>query len=87
MKIQVLRNIVENTNGKFFTVVFVKKDGSTRSMNCRLGVKRHLRGGNSTTEHKPELITVYDVKTEGYRNINLLTVKQIRLSDTVLYTE
>tara|TARA_R100000093_G_C1921921_1_gene65913 strand:- start:470 stop:793 length:324 start_codon:yes stop_codon:yes gene_type:complete len=54
--------------GKFFTAKFVKKDGEFRTMNCRLGVTKHLKGGknyNATSDN----ITVFDLKNKGYRNI------------------
>ena len=31
-----------NSNGKIFTVTFIKKDGSIRELNGRLGVIKHL---------------------------------------------
>jgi len=65
-------------NGKMFGVTFTKKDGSKRKMNCRLGVKKHLRGGKSTTAHIPELLTVYSLDAEGYRNVRLDTVHEVR---------
>lgn len=62
---QKVRNTVKKTNGKFFTVNFLKKDGSERTMLCRTHVKKHLRGGKKTT---PETaITVYSINDKGYR--------------------
>ena len=58
--------------GDFFTVTFIKKDGSTRVMNGRLGVKKHLKGG--TLKYDPvekQLITVFDQQSGGYRSINI----------------
>ncbi len=60
-----IESIIKNTNGKFFVVEFIKKDGSIRKMICRLGVKKHLKGGNKTTPNN--CITVYDVINKGYR--------------------
>lgn len=57
-----------NSNGKICTVTFTKKDGSIRVMNCRLGVTKHLKGGASTLDPE-KYITVYDLKSEGYRAI------------------
>ena len=69
-----------NSNGQFFTVTFVKKNGDLRKMNCRLGVTKHLKGGKSTTDHVPRLMTVYDVKSNGYRCINMETVQEIKFN-------
>lgn len=57
-----------NSNGKFLTVTFKKKDGSIRVMNCRLGVTKHLKGGASTLNPE-KYITVYDMQSKGYRAI------------------
>ena len=69
-----IKERIKETNGKFFSVTFTKKDGTTREMNCRLGVTKHLKGGTSNTAHKANLVTVYDLQAEGYRCINLDTV-------------
>lgn len=57
-----------NTNGKIVTVTFTKKDGSIRVMNCRLGVTKYLKGGQSTLDPS-KFITVYDLQAKGYRAI------------------
>jgi len=69
-----------NSNGQFFTVTFQKKNGDIRKMNCRLGVTKHLKGGQSTTDHVTRLMTVYDVKSAGYRSINMETVQEIKFN-------
>lgn len=81
---ETLLDVIRKTNGKFFKVLFVKKDGSLREMTCRLGVKKDLRGGKSTTEHLDNIVTVYDVFAKGYRNINLDTVKYFKCGSVVL---
>ena len=75
---ETLLDVIRKTNGKFFKVLFVKKDGSLREMTCRLGVKKGLRGGKSTTDHLDNIVTVYDIVAKGYRNINLDTVKYFK---------
>ena len=72
------RNLIEETNGSIFSVLFTKLDGTERLMNCRLKVKSFLKGGKSTTAHKPNLITVFDMQAKNYRNINLETLKSIK---------
>ncbi len=37
---RVLASIIEQSNGKFFTATFVKKDGTQRQMTARLGVEK-----------------------------------------------
>ena len=58
-----------NSNGKIFTVTFLKRDGSIRVLNGRLGVTKHLKGGQCTLD-KDKFIIVYDLKSEGYRAID-----------------
>ena len=55
-------------SGKFFSCFFTKKDGTLREMNCRLGVEKHLKGGEKTLTDN--YICVYDVKANGYRAID-----------------
>jgi len=91
MKAQVKRNqiraILNATNGQFFTVTFIKEDRTERTMNARLGVTKHLRGGDSTTAHKENLLTVFDMVKGQYRCINLDTVKQIVTNDATINYE
>ena len=54
-------------NGHFFSVHFIKLDGSLRKMNCRLGVHKYLRGGDKTTDANPDLVTVFDNHKKQYR--------------------
>ncbi len=77
--------IKDMVGDKFFTVEFLKKDGELRRMNCRLGVKKHLKGGRDNVVHIPTLLPVYDLKAKGYRNINLKTLLNITV-DGVFYT-
>jgi hypothetical protein len=66
-----------NSNGKIFSVEFVKKDGSVRLMNCRLGVTKYLKGGSSTL-NPDKFITVYDLQSEGYRAINKESIINVK---------
>jgi hypothetical protein len=71
--------LIAESKGKFVTVVFKKKDGQLRKMNCRLGVKKHLKGGLSTVDHSKYLV-VYDMQNAGYRCINRDTIVSVALS-------
>lgn len=73
-------NLIKSTKGRIFTVTFIKANGELRTMNCRLGVTGHLRGGKSTTAHKSHLVTVYDMQAKGYRCVNLDTVLSVTIS-------
>lgn len=76
MKTDKIRSIVGN---KIFSAVFTKKNGDTRVMLCRLGVKKHLKGGEKKyNTERLDYLTVYDLANKGYRTINLNTLKQIK---------
>lgn len=67
-------------SGKIFSVNFIKKDGTHREMTCRLDVRKHLKGGASTTSHIDNLMTVYDMQSQGYRSISLDKVFKLKIS-------
>jgi len=70
MKEQIL-----STNGKIFGVTFIKKDGTTRNMTARLGVRKNLKGvGLSFNPDERNLIVVFDMRKKAYRMINLSTI-------------
>lgn len=67
-------------SGKIFSVQFVKKNGEVRDMTARLGVKKHLKGGDKKYEPKTRgMLCVYDLQKEGYRTINFNTIKRIKM--------
>lgn len=64
---------------QFFTVEFIKKDGSLRVMNARLGVTKALKGGEkSYNDNDFNYITAYDMQKKSYRTINVDTIKKIK---------
>ena len=77
-----LLRLIELHKGQFFTVEFVKKDGTLRKMNCRTGVKKYLVKNGRTIKTTPAIengiLKVYDVKN-GYRSINIDTIKTISI--------
>lgn len=69
--------IIEATvQDKFFTIEFVKSDGSIRKINGRLGVEKHKKGGRDCNTNK-QMMTVYDNYTKGYRNVNLTKINSL----------
>jgi hypothetical protein len=76
------RRTLNSTNGKFFTVVFKKADGSLRKLNGRMGVVKHLHGGESKL-NKEKYVIVYDVVAEGYRAVNIDTVQEIHFQNKI----
>jgi hypothetical protein len=74
-----LDSIIESSNGKIVSVTFIKADGTLRVMTCRLGVTKHLKGGESTLDGS-KYLTVFDMAKKGYRAINRDTIQSVRLS-------
>ena len=65
-------------NGKILSVSFIKKNGEKRNLVGRLGVKKYLKGGISTTNHIDKYITIFDLSINNYRNINLETLTTVK---------
>ena len=76
MQSLILAEQIEQANG-FITVTFLKKDGTIRKMNCRMGVKKHLKGGESTLDAS-KYVTVFDMTKGEYRAINRETIIEVK---------
>lgn len=82
MESRELASIVAESNGKIVTVTFTKKDGTLRVMTCRLGVTKHLKGGESTLD-AGQYLTVFDMAKQAYRAINKDTIVSVKASGEV----
>ena len=69
-------NLIRQTRGGFFGVVFIKKDGSLRTMNARLGVRKDIKGIGKVSI-LPRHIIVWDRTKGGYRKINVTTIQSL----------
>jgi len=75
-----LRNLTALvSDGKTFTVEFIKRTtGELRTMNCRLGVKKFLRGGKMAySPAEKQLLTVFDMKAKSYRTIPVEGIQRV----------
>lgn len=75
-KSRALAERIEQSTG-FVTVTFVKQNGELRTMNCRVGVTKHLKGGKSCVNVE-KYVTVYDMQSQGYRTINRDTIVDVK---------
>lgn len=80
-----IETLIESTEGKIFTVTFVKKDGSIRTMTARLGVKKHLKGGKCTLS-RDHYIIAYDMQNQGYRAIDRAAILSLTFQGNTVYT-
>jgi len=76
------QQIKELAQNKIITVVFTKKDGTERTMNCT------LNESNIPTEHKPKntgtsvgndnTLAVFDTDKQGWRSFTIADVKHVQ---------
>lgn len=78
-----LDQFILNSNGKFVSVDFIKKDGSLRTINGRLGVKKHLKGGKSNL-NADQFITIYSMADKGYRAIDRETIQSVTIEGVTI---
>lgn len=72
--------LIKQTNGEIFSVTFFKKDGSERDMVCKLGVTKHLKGGEQAYDPSEyDLLCVFDMQKSGYRSIPLNTLRRVKV--------
>ena len=68
------------TNGKFFSAVFTKKNGEKRSMNCRTGVKKGVKGiGLRYNPDERNNVVVRDMQKNEFRTINVDTLEYLKI--------
>ncbi len=83
-----LSNLIYSKKNKIFSCVFIKKDGSVRNMNCRVGVKKGIKGtGKSRSNNYNSYLTVFDMNKGNYRMINLTTMLIINIGGKQYYVE
>jgi hypothetical protein len=74
MKEQIL-----SKGNKIFSVTFIKKDGSTRRMVARLGVRKGVKGvGMSFSPSEKNMMVVFDMHKRAFRMVNLETIVEIK---------
>jgi len=72
---------IQDSNGRIMNIVFIKKDGTRRSMNCRLGVHKGVTGkGMRYYPILKGLLTVYDMNKDAFRTVNLKTIQRVKIS-------
>lgn len=72
--------ITRIAGNKFISISFLKKDGSPRTINGRLHVKKYLKGGDNPNTRNESYLIIYSLRDKGYRTINLDSVFRIAAS-------
>jgi len=70
-----VRDKIQSMGGKFFSVEFIKRDGTTRLMLCRVGVTKYLKGGKRTVGN--DIQVVFDIHKMQYRSFRYDSVIKI----------
>jgi len=71
---------IQTANNTIFSVEFIKKDGSVRTMTARLNVKKGVKGtGMSYDPIEKGLLPVWDMQKNAFRMINLKTVTKLQI--------
>jgi hypothetical protein len=71
-----ISDFIAQSKGKFITVTFIKKDGTVRNLNGRIGVTKYLKNGTATV-NLDKYIIVYDTINTGYRCVNKDTIVSV----------
>lgn len=68
------------STGKIFSANFTKADGSERTMSCRVGVRKNLKGvGLKYDASKAHNIVVWDMNANDYRTIKTDRLNWIKI--------
>ena len=74
-------NIINKSNGRIFSAIFIKKDGTIRRMKCRLSVKKGITGkGMAYNPIKRGLLPVFDMDKNAFRMININTLTALKVN-------
>lgn len=73
MRVKLVKNLIAKANKCYFSVTFVKADGTIRKMVCQNGVKKHLSKNplKRNVRVNPNVPRFYSPHAKGYRSFNL----------------
>lgn len=70
-------DMIQNSKGHFFTVIFIKKDGSERTMNCQYSSR------SSQSNARLGYVTVTETNNKTPKNVNTQTIKALSIGGTL----
>ena len=78
---EAMGKILSYNSGRFFSVRFIKKDGSFRNMTCKKVVKHAIKGtGARYNALERGYLPVYDISKKQYRTSNFNTLMRFKLN-------
>ena len=78
------KELINLSNGRIFSAVYIKKDNTHRLINARLGKQYKSKTGKKA-HYKPKeynLLPVYDMKIKAFRMINFNTLLTLSINKT-----
>ena len=73
---------LDNTKGRIFRAVFIKKDGTERVMVGRTGVRKNVKGtGMSYDPLSKGLMPIYDMQKKAWRMVNVNTMTSLKCGE------
>lgn len=82
------KSIILSHKGQFFSVNFIKKDGTERTINGQVGMKKGHEGHNPVA-HLEQYVTVVEKTNDGsvkFRNVNVDTITRLAVGGKI-YTK
>ena len=73
--------LLDDQKGRFFSIMFKKKNGEYRQLTGRLGVSSHRKTDDKKSpagNYNNPYVCVFDIQKQGYRLVNLETAISIR---------
>lgn len=85
LSVDSMKEKLKKSMGRFFTVVFTKRStGEKRTMTCRLGVKKHLKGGARAYDpDSMNLMIVWEPRSAMYKSIPTDAIEEIKIAGKV----
>lgn len=76
------KELINKSNGRIFSAVFIKKDQTHRLMNARLGKHYKSKTGKAAPYKAKEfdLLPVYDMKIKAFRMLNFNTLLTLSIN-------
>jgi len=77
-----LRDLILQSKGKIFSVLFKKLDGTYRKMVCRLGVRKGLSDPFEMAQQRKPYdgrIVVWDVTNKAYRSFYVNRIAELKV--------
>ena len=80
-----IKHFIDAAGTRVFTVTFIKRTtGEVRTMNARLKVTKHLKGGElKFNPYSRNLLPCFDVQARAYRFINFDSITEIKMDGEI----